>query len=58
MWNYGSSIQERIDTGTDTEDDPLGAELEECGTCGAIGLPERVENHDCDDFRGRARRGL
>jgi hypothetical protein len=25
-------------------------ELEECPVCGATGLPERIEDHDCQDF--------
>lgn len=32
-------------------DDPVGPELEECPVCGAVGLPERIEEHDCEDFR-------
>lgn len=34
----------------------LGPELEECPVCGAVGLPERIEEHDCEAFlerRGR-----
>ena len=27
-----------------------GTELRECCVCGAVGLPERIENHDCSDF--------
>jgi len=27
-----------------------GTELKECIVCGAVGLPERISNHDCDDF--------
>ncbi|WP_435175688.1 hypothetical protein [Halorussus sp. AFM4] len=26
------------------------AELEECSTCGAVGLGERIEDHDCGRF--------
>lgn len=33
-------------------DDPLGPELEECAACGAIGIPGRIEAHDCDSFIG------
>lgn len=29
---------------------PLRPKLEECPDCGAIGLPERIENHDCEEF--------
>jgi len=25
-------------------------ELKECIVCGAVGLPERITNHDCEDF--------
>jgi len=25
-------------------------ELHECPVCGAVGLPERIENHDCTGF--------
>lgn len=35
---------------TDESDDPLCPELEECEVCGAIGLPERIEDHDCQRF--------
>ena len=31
-------------------DDRLGPNLEECPVCGAIGLKERIEEHDCADF--------
>lgn len=31
--------------------DPVGPELEECLVCGAVGLPERIEAHDCAAFR-------
>jgi hypothetical protein len=27
------------------------AELRECTECGASGLPERIEDHDCEVFR-------
>ncbi len=34
----------------------VGPELEECPVCGAIGLPERIEEHDCEVFlEGRIR---
>jgi len=35
-----------------TASDPAsgGTELKECIVCGAIGLPERISNHDCEDF--------
>ena len=28
----------------------VDAALAECVVCGAVGLPERIANHDCDDF--------
>lgn len=28
-------------------------ELEECPVCGALGLPERIKNHDCQTFLER-----
>jgi len=30
--------------------DKSATELYKCPDCGAVGLPERIENHDCDDF--------
>lgn len=36
--------------------DQLGPELKECLACGAIGLPERIEDHDCQSFLGQRRR--
>jgi len=35
-----------------TASDPAsgGTELKECLVCGAVGLPERITNHDCEDF--------
>ncbi|MDL0118816.1 hypothetical protein PNQ29_03535 [Halobacterium salinarum] len=33
----------------DTQD-CLGPELQECPVCGAVGLPERIEDHDCLAF--------
>jgi hypothetical protein len=33
-------------------------ELRECRVCGAVGLPERIADHDCDAFhRRQSRRG-
>lgn len=32
-------------------DDPVGPPLEECPVCGAVGLPERIQDHDCAAFR-------
>ncbi len=32
----------------------VGPELEECSVCGAVGLPERIGEHDCEAFlKGR-----
>jgi uncharacterized OB-fold protein len=28
----------------------LGPELQECPVCGAVGLPERIDCHDCAAF--------
>lgn len=28
----------------------LGPKLQECPVCGAIGLPERITDHDCQAF--------
>jgi len=28
----------------------VDAALAECVVCGAVGLPERIANHDCNDF--------
>jgi hypothetical protein len=33
--------------------DCVGPELEECMVCGAVGLPKRIEAHDCEAFRAR-----
>ena len=33
-----------------TLDDSTDEELEECPVCGAVGLPERIEDHDCQTF--------
>lgn len=30
-------------------------ELAECSLCGAVGLPERIEAHDCQAFMGDRR---
>lgn len=35
---------------TEQADDYLGPELAECPVCGAVGLPERIEDHDCRTF--------
>lgn len=35
----------------DDEQSELGPPLCECPVCGAIGLPERIEDHDCQTFR-------
>jgi hypothetical protein len=31
--------------------DPEVDELDECLVCGATGLPERITEHDCPEFR-------
>lgn len=33
-----------------TSSDPAGPELEQCPVCGAVGLPERIEDHACEEF--------
>lgn len=41
-----------------TGDTVVGHQLEECPVCGAMGLPERIDDHDCEAFlkeRGRSR---
>ena len=45
-----------LDPGSQVDDDIGGtyasvdAGLTECVVCGAVGLPERIANHDCNDF--------
>lgn len=34
-----------------TSEDCVGPELRECPVCGAVGLPERIEDHDCESYR-------
>lgn len=29
----------------------VGPQLRECMVCGAVGLPERIDAHDCEAFR-------
>ncbi|MBP1953580.1 hypothetical protein J2752_000461 [Halarchaeum rubridurum] len=37
-----------------TADDFLGDDqLAECPVCGAVGLPERIDEHDCESFLAR-----
>ena len=31
-------------------DDCVGPTLKQCPVCGAVGLPERIRNHDCAAF--------
>lgn len=31
-------------------DDCVGPALTECPVCGAVGLPERIQSHDCTAF--------
>jgi hypothetical protein len=33
-----------------TDDTCVGPELQECMVCGAVGLPERIDDHDCQAF--------
>jgi hypothetical protein len=42
---------------TDDPDDREPTELKECPVCGAVGLPERIEDHDCEAFRTEVIRG-
>lgn len=41
---------DRPDDADDSTDDPVGPQLRECPVCGAVGLPERVRDHDCQGF--------
>jgi len=45
MLDSHRSKQERIES-TD-EHDSIGVELQECPVCGVLGLPERIEAHEC-----------
>jgi len=38
-----------------TGDTVVGSELAECPVCGAVGLPERIDDHDCSTFRDKRR---
>jgi hypothetical protein len=49
MTNSDRERQESVEQ----RDNYLGARLEECPVCGAIGLPERIEDHDCRAFLER-----
>jgi len=44
----GSNSQPKEGTASDPASG--GTELKECIVCGAVGLPERITNHDCVDF--------
>jgi len=46
------SNKERYES-VEQHDDQLRLELAECPVCGAVGLPERIENHDCQSFLER-----
>ncbi len=48
MSGSDSQVTEEI-TGIHASVDTATA-LHECAICGAVGLPERIANHDCDDF--------
>lgn len=39
-----------------TDGTVVGAELAECPVCGAMGLPERIDDHDCEAFLDEQRR--
>jgi len=43
-----SNPQQKEPTASDSASG--GTELHECIVCGAVGLPERISNHDCEDF--------
>ena len=34
----------------DAGDDVLGPELQQCPNCGAVGLEERIDDHDCERY--------
>jgi len=36
--------------GTANNQASVDTKLKECVVCGAVGLDERIENHDCSDF--------
>jgi len=40
----------QVDEGTSGKHASVDAGLAECVVCGAVGLPERIANHDCNDF--------
>lgn len=41
---------------TEQSDNQLGPELKECPVCSAVGLPERIKDHDCQSFLEQRRR--
>jgi hypothetical protein len=45
-----SESNTQLKEGTAGNSASVGTELKECVVCGAVGLPERITNHDCDDF--------
>lgn len=38
------------DADSDTPTDSAGPELRECTVCGAVGLPKRIRDHDCQQY--------
>ena len=45
-----SEIGSRIPDDSGDTHTSVDAGLVECVVCGAVGLPERIANHDCSDF--------
>lgn len=45
-----SESDSQLKEGTAGNHASAGTELKECVVCGAVGLPERIRNHDCNDF--------
>jgi len=43
------TVTKRLERVFANRDEPA-TELHKCAECGAIGLTERIENHDCEDF--------
>jgi len=45
-----SESDAQLKEGTASNSASVGTELKECIVCGAVGLPERIKNHDCEEF--------